>query len=158
MNTSDILSAEERAALRNAFMAMVVAGVTLTVPAHAMDAEDMAATAAVTDGLSTAAVVAAGAVESNPVVNSIGLGPITLVKVALPYAVRDADPEVRKVVLVSATGTYTFATVANLLLWLVPGIGEARFVAAVAAGFWAGDRAADKVGAEQAQVVALAKE
>lgn len=45
MNPSDILSAEERAALRNAFMAMVVAGVTLTVPAHAMDAEQSAVVA-----------------------------------------------------------------------------------------------------------------
>lgn len=157
MNPSDILSADERAALRNAFMAMVVAGVTLTVPAHAMDAEQDAQAAAVADGVSTAVVVGSGAaVEANSLINAspIGLLGVTAVKYAIPYMVRDAEPATRKAVLTSASGIYGGAAVNNLLILV--GAGPVAIVGGVLAGIWFAMSTADKVDAEQAQVVAAA--
>lgn len=146
----------------NTFLALSVAFTFLVcgvTPAHAMDAEDTAKTAAVADGVSTAAVIGAGvATEGNPLVNPspIGLLGLTAVKYAIPAMVKDAEPATRKTVLVSATGIYGGAAVNNLLI--LAGAGPVAIVGGVLAGIWFAMSTADKVDAEQAQVVALAKE
>lgn len=122
---------------------------------YAMDAEETAQAAAVADGASTAVVLAAGAIESNPIVNSVGLLPITAVKFAIPYMVRDAEPATRKAVLVSASGIYGGAAVNNLLLLV--GAGPVAIVGGIVAGIWFGFNTADKVDAEYAAIAARAQ-
>lgn len=124
--------------------------------AYALDAEESTQAAAVADGVSTAAVVAAGAVESNPIVNGVGLLPITALKVAMPYMVRNADPQTRKVALAGGSGVWGGAATANVLLWLVPGIRELRFLVAIPVGIYSAYKTAGKVEKEeQAKLAAL---
>lgn len=135
-----------------------VAGLVIglcAISAHAMDAEQDTQVAAVADGVSTAAALASGAIESNPLVNAAGLLPITAVKIALPYLVRDAEPATRKTVLVGGSGIWGGAAVNNLLI-VAGATGALPIIGGVLAGIWFAMSTADKVDAEQAQPVAVA--
>jgi hypothetical protein len=98
---------------RRALAGLVVA--LSAMSAHAMDAEQTAQAAALADGVSTAAAISMGAVETNPVVLGAGLLPITALKVAVPYMVRDAEPETRRAVLTTTTGVWGGLAVHNIV-------------------------------------------
>lgn len=131
-------------AISTAFTFLVF-GVT---PVHAMDAEETAQAAAVADGVSTAAAISMGAVETNPVVLGAGLLPITAIKVAVPYLVRNAEPETRRAVLTTTTGVWGGLAVHNIVTAVMAStpIGA---VAGLIAGAYLYQHAAQKFDAEE---------
>lgn len=143
-------------AAAKAFVASLLVACAST--ASAMDSEDNAKAAAVADGVSTAVAIGSGAIETNPLINTspIGLVGMTAVKYAVPYMVRDAEPATRKTALVGATGVWGGAAVNNLLI--LAGASTVALPVGLIAGLWFAMSTADKIDAEQAQVLALAKE
>ncbi len=117
--------------------------------ADGLTAEQTAQAAAVADGVSTAVALSAGAVEANGLIptDPVGLVAVTALKAALPVLVRDAAPETRKAVLVTASGVWGGAAVNNLLI-AAGATTPVGLVVGLVAGLWIGSNTADKVDQE----------
>ena len=155
-------SREQIEAVRNsdagkAFIASLLLACAST--ASAMDSEQTAQAAAVGDGVSTAVALSSGAVETNNLISTspVGLIGLTVAKVAMPRLMRDAEPETRKKALVMTTSVWGGLTINNLLIAAFHSTPIGLAGGAVMA-VWAWNHEADKIDAEQAQALALAKE
>lgn len=127
----------------------------LTAPkAHAADSTDKAAMAAAADGISTVAVVGTGVgAEVGLIAHPPVFAAVALAKVAVPYAVRDADPETRKSVIQTTTAVFGGGAANNTTIFVAAKVFGVKLVGAlagipVAAGIAVGYYLWSKSGAE----------